>query len=106
MKFVISSTCQELRSLLSITPTNLEQTYALKNLVANAHQEYNKMFFSTITPSNITIKRQQFQTVGRVRGKKKGMDKKLELSSRKHRNVEHASDIVQHSIPHTIGMEI
>ena len=57
MKFVISSTRQELRGLLSTTPTNLEQAYALKNLVANAHQEYNKMFFSTITPSNITTKR-------------------------------------------------
>ena len=88
------------------------------------------MFFSTITPPNITTKRQhsflspinknrkcghelksrqdkpQFQKVGQVRGKKNGMDKKLELSSRKHRNVEHASDIVQHSIPHNIGMQI
>jgi len=44
MKFVISSTCEELMGLLSITSTNLEQAYALKNLVANAHQEYNKMF--------------------------------------------------------------
>ena len=42
MKFVISSFHEKLRGLSSIVPTNLEQAYALKNLEANAHQEYNK----------------------------------------------------------------
>ena len=35
---------QEL-SLLLITPTTLEKTYVLQNLVCNAHQEYNKNVF-------------------------------------------------------------
>ena len=46
-----------MRGLSSIVPTNLEQEYALRNLEANAHKEFNKMFFSTITPSKITTKR-------------------------------------------------
>ena len=40
-------------------PTNLEQASALRNLATNAHQEFNKMFFSTITPSKITTKRRR-----------------------------------------------
>ena len=59
MKFVISSFHEELRGLSSIVPTNLEQEYALRNLEANAHKEFNKMFFSTITPSKITTKRRR-----------------------------------------------
>ena len=57
MKFVISSFHEELRGSTSIVPTNLEQAYALRNLATNAHQEFNKRFFSTITPSKITTKR-------------------------------------------------
>ena len=130
MKFVISSTHEKLRRLLSIRPTNLEHAYALNNVVDNAHQEYNKMVFCTTTPSKITTKRRrsflspnnkkrhcgsepksgkdkaQFQRVGWVRAKKKSMDEQLERSSQRQRNVEHASDSMQHSIAHNMGMEI
>jgi hypothetical protein len=34
------------------------------------------------------------------------MVEKLKLSSQKERNVEHTYDLVQHSIPHDIGMKI
>ena len=57
MKFVMSSTHEELRSFLSIITTNLEQAYALNHVVSNAHQEFNQMCFGTITPSKITTKR-------------------------------------------------
>jgi len=44
--------------------------------------------------------------VGRVRAMKKIMDEKLQLSSKKQGNVGHTIDLVQHSIPCNIGMEI
>ena len=59
MKFVMSSTHEELRDFLSIRPTNLEQAYALNHVVSNARQEFNQMCFGTITPSKITTKRRQ-----------------------------------------------
>lgn len=92
MKRVNSSTHEKLRSII---PTNLEQGYALNNLVDKVCQEYNKMFFNTTTPSKITTKRKhsflspvnkkrccghksnagkdklQFERVGRVRAKKR-----------------------------------
>ena len=48
MKLVISSTCEELRGLLSITPTNLEQAYELKNLVGNARIKSTIKCFSIL----------------------------------------------------------
>ena len=127
MKFFISSFHEELRGLVSIVPTNLEQAYALRNLAANAHQEFNKKISSTITPSNITTKRQhnflspinknkkcgcdlksrkdkpQFEKVGQIHAKKRSMNEKLESTSRQQRDMEHARD-VQHSILHNIGI--
>ena len=127
MKFVISSFHEELRGLSSIVPTNLEHVYALKDLASIAHQEYNKMFSSTITPSKITTKRRcsflspinkkkkcgrdlksrkdkpQFEKVGRIHANKRSMNEQLESTSRKQRDLEHAHD-VQHSILHNIGI--
>ena len=124
MKFVMSSTHEELRDLLSIRPTNLEQTYAMNNVVSNAHQEFNQMCFGTINPSKITTKRRhsflslnnkkrqyhcekksrkdqpQFQRAGRVRANKKRMEDQLEISSRRQNIVE------QPSPAHNIGMDI
>ena len=92
MKRVNSSTLEKLRSII---PTNLEQAYALNNLVDKECQEYNIMFFNSITPSKITTKRKhsflspvnkkrrcghkskagkaklQFEIVGRVHAKKR-----------------------------------
>ena len=45
-----------------------------------------------------------FQRVGQVRAKKKSMDEEMEICSRKKRNVEHRSDIVNHSIPYNRGI--
>jgi len=127
MKRVNSSTLEKLRSII---PTNLEQAYALNNLVDKACQEYNKMFFNTITPSKITTKRKhsflspvnkkrrcgrksksgtdilQFERVGRVHARKKRMDEKLESSSHKQGNMDHAPEIIQDSIIPNIGMEM
>lgn len=130
---VISSIHQELREMLAIVPPTLERAHALKNLVSNAHQQYNQQdnqMFLNATPSKIVKKRRhsflsplnkklqsrhqlhlgkdkpQFQRVGRVRAKKKSMAEQLKLSFQKERNVEHTSDLVQHSIPHDIGMKI
>ena len=124
MKFVMSSTHEELRDFLSIRPTNLEQAYALNHVVSNAHQEFNQMCFGTITPSKITTKRRhsflspnnkkrqyrcekqsgkdqpQFQRVGRVHAKKKSMEDQLERSSQRYSIVE------QHSPADNIGMDV
>jgi len=129
MKFIISSFQEDLRGLSSIMPTNMEQAYAIKNIIANACQVCNKMFFSTLTPSKITTKRQHsflspinkrrkcgrdlkarkdklhFQKVGRLRAKKKNMNEQLGLASQRQRNLEETLD-VQPSVLHNIGMEI
>ena len=128
MKSVLSSTQEYLRGLSSIIPTNLEQTYEVNNIVANAYQECHKKFFNTVTPSKITTKRKhsflspikrkrkhgcdfkgrttkpQFQKVGRFRAKKKTMNEQLELASQRKRNLEQALE-VKHLVLHNIGME-
>jgi len=124
MKRVNSSTHEKLRSII---PTNLEQAYALNNLVHKVYQEYNKMSFKFITPSKITSKRKhsflslvnkkrccghksnagkdklQFERVGPVRAKKKSMNEQLELSSQRQRTMDHMPELVQHSIIHKNG---
>ena len=101
----------------------------MKNITANACQAGNKMFFSTLTPSKITTKRQhsffspinkrrkcgrdskarkdklQFQKVGCICAKKKRMNEQLGLASQRQRNPEETLD-VQPSVLHNIGMEI
>ena len=48
----------------------------------------------------------EFQRVGRVHRKRKSMDEKMEISSRKQRNVEHRSDIVHCFVPYNRGISI
>ena len=48
----------------------------------------------------------EFQRVGRVCKKSKSMDEQMEISSRKQRNVEHRSNIVQCFVPYNRGVSI
>ena len=59
MESMMESINQEFKGLLSIKPKFFEEARALKNVLANARKEYNKMLFSTTTPSNITTKRRR-----------------------------------------------
>jgi len=130
IKLVMSSTHKRLRGLLQITPTTLEQAYALNQLVKNVSQEYNNKKFDVVTPSKVTTKRRhsflsptkkrgqsvptlksrkdgpQFLKVGRCRGRKRSMNEQLEISSTKEINLDHTSRRVQGCILQNTGMEI
>lgn len=116
--------------LLQITPTTLEQAYALNQLVENVSQEYNNKKFDVVTPSKVTTKRRhsflspikkrgksvlalksrkdgpQFLEVGQCHGRKRSMNEQLEISSTKEINLDHTSRRVQGFILQNTGTEI